>query len=44
MSNQSNSQYFNLTADGVGFVNRIRKVQSKKGDPYLRLHHPNFIW
>ena len=35
MSNQSNSQYFNLTADGVGFVNRIRKVQSKKGDPYF---------
>ena len=35
MANQSNSQYFNLTADGVGFVNRIRKVQSKKGDPYF---------
>ena len=35
MSNLLNSQYFNLTSDGVGFVNRIRKVQSKKGDPYF---------
>ena len=29
-------QYFNLTADGVGFVNRIRVVQGKgKSSPYF---------
>ena len=40
MSNQTNqtkSQYFNLTSDGVGFVNRVREVQTKgkKGSSYF---------
>lgn len=29
MSNQTNSQYFNLIADGCGFLNRPRIVQTK---------------
>ncbi|EMS6093936.1 DUF3577 domain-containing protein, partial [Neisseria gonorrhoeae] len=27
---QSNQNYFNLTADGIGFLNRPREVQGKR--------------
>lgn len=33
-SNQTQNQYFNLTADGIGFLNRPRTVTAKKGHPY----------
>ena len=33
---QSNQNYFNLTADGIGFLNRPRQVQGKrKSSPYF---------
>ena len=33
---QSNQNYFNLTADGIGFLNRPREVQGKrKSSPYF---------
>ena len=31
---QSNQNYFNLTADGIGFLNRPREVQGRKSSNY----------
>lgn len=31
----SEETYFNLTASGLGYVNRIREVAPKKGEPFL---------
>lgn len=33
-NNQTLPTYFNLTCDGIGYLNRPRLVQVKKGNPY----------
>ncbi|MGM3426016.1 MULTISPECIES: STY4534 family ICE replication protein [Pseudomonas] len=36
MSNQANeSQYFDMHTTGIGYLNRIREVKPKKGQPFL---------
>lgn len=35
MTNQSERSYFDLHITGVGYLNRIREVQPKKGDSFL---------
>jgi hypothetical protein len=35
MSNQTEATYFDLHVEGVGYLNRVRKVQPKKGQEFL---------
>jgi hypothetical protein len=35
MSNQVETQYFDLHVEGVGYLNRVRKVMPKKGQEFL---------
>lgn len=35
MNNTATKQFFDLHIKGIGYVNRIREVQVKKGNPYL---------
>jgi len=35
MSNQSEVSYFDLHVEGVGYLNRVRKVQPKRGQEFL---------
>lgn len=35
MNNTATKQFFDLHIKGIGYVNRIREVQVKKGHPYL---------
>ena len=37
MSNQNQTTYVNLTADGLGFINRMRWAEPRNGDAYLAL-------
>lgn len=34
MTQATQNTYFNLTADGIGFMNRPRTVKAKRGNPY----------
>lgn len=34
-NNTATKQFFDLHITGLGYVNRIREVQVKKGNPYL---------
>lgn len=34
-SNSQSDRKYNVITNGVGYINRIRKVQPEKGDPYL---------
>lgn len=34
-SSQNQNEYFNLTTTGLGYLNRVRTVTPKKGEPFL---------
>ncbi|MGE4057040.1 MAG: DUF3577 domain-containing protein [Vicinamibacterales bacterium] len=35
MSQDNASKYFDLTVEGVGYLNRVREVRPRDGDPFL---------